>query len=472
MRASRAAAAALCSILAAPAVAAAQSPEVWHSADGESALELRGFFKTLGSGLRAQPELVEITEGLQALIGQAAIEHPDVPLPQVSSVPLYGASSANTARAWGRLLLKNRVEISAAWQVDASVASDRSLIENGGLGTTLPVAGSQAASRRFVDFGHVIASGEHYQVQSNFDLMAVKVTLPKGEIVVGRQVLSWGTGHLWNPTDLLSPFAPTDIDREVRHGVDAVRYSVPLGKTSLLDLLYLPQKEGWAQGGVARVQANARGFDVSASLAKYVSDVVVGADTAGDIGPLAVHAEAAYTMGLENLGTEESVTVGERFVRAVAGVDWHPAAKWIVGAEYYFNGFGAENPAGYAAKLRSDRVVRGEVFGAGRHYAGLTVNWKATDLLTMQSIVLANLADPSALAIPVAEYWAKQNMILRVGGSIPIGARPSAAVLGGLTASDLVFGSPAYVAAVSSLGLRSEYGAAPWGLFAQLGIYF
>src|SRR5215471_3722728 len=99
MRASRAAAAALCSILAAPSVAAAQSPEVWHSADGESVLELRGFFKTLGSGLRAQPDLVEITEALQALIAQAAIEHPDVPLPQVSSVPLYGASSANSARA-------------------------------------------------------------------------------------------------------------------------------------------------------------------------------------------------------------------------------------------------------------------------------------------------------------------------------------------------------------------------------------
>jgi hypothetical protein len=298
------------------------------------------------------------------------------------------------------------------------------------------------------------------------------VTLPKGEIVVGRQVLSWGTGHFWNPTDLLSPFAPTDVDREVRHGIDAVRYSAPLGKTSIVDFMYLPQKQGWAQGGVARVQANTRGFDLSVSAAKYVSDVVIGADMAGDAGPLGVHAEVAYTLGLENLGTARPVEVGERFVRGVSGVDWRPAEGWLLGAEYYFNGFGAAEPAGYAGKLRSDRVVRGEVFGAGRHYAGFSVSRQATALLTLQALVITNLQDPSALVIPVGEYWAKQNVIVRAGGYAPLGSRPDAAVLQRVTLSDVLGGTSAFVSAISSLGLRSEYGASPWGAFLQVGVYF
>src|SRR5262249_55551714 len=355
-RVAGAGAAVLAALLVAPVPAAAQAREGWRSEDGESALELRAFVKTFATAIRSQPGLVDATDALRALFDAARQAYPALQPMEAAAVPERGASSANTARAWGRLLLKNRLEISAGWQLDAVGASDRSLIDRAGLGASVPVAGSQAASRRFADFGRVLAGGEHYQLQSNLDLLAVKVTLPRGELVAGRQVLSWGTGRLWNPTDLLSPFAPTDVDREVRHGVDAIRYSMPLGQTSLVDLLYLPQRDGWAQGGVARVQANARGFDLSASGAKYVADVVFGADTAGDVGPLGVHAEVAYTLGLENLGTGAPVKVGERVVRGVAGVDWHPVDKWIVGAEYYFNGFGADDPAGYARALRSDRV--------------------------------------------------------------------------------------------------------------------
>jgi hypothetical protein len=318
----------------------------------------------------------------------------------------------------------------------------------------------------------VLVDDGTFLLQQNLDLLSIKVPLPKGEIVVGRQVLSWGTGRFWNPTDLLSPFAPTDVDREVRHGVDAVRYTLPLGKTSFADFLYLPQKERWAQGGVARVQANTKGFDVSASVAKYVSDVVFGADTAGDIGPISVHAELAYTLGLANLGGPGSVQVGDQFLRAVAGCDWRPAKDWMIAAEYYFNGFGATDPAGYAGKMRSQRALAGELYGAGRHYLGLSAVRKQTDLLSLQMLVLTNLTDPSVMVIPTSEYWAAQHVLVRIGGYIPLGARPTADPIRSLTVDDVLTSSPAYIAATSSLGLRSEYGSAGWSVFAQVGLHF
>ncbi len=469
---SRLAAAALFAVLCVPVTADAQAREVWRNKTRDSTLELGSFYKSLATAVRLQPRLVAGLEALRQVVDQAHLLNPLFPLPEIATLPENGATWTNTGRVWGRLLLKNRVEIASAWQIDATAASDASMIGAGGLGQSVPIVGSQAASRRFADFNHVLASSDRLLLQHNLDQLAVKVRLPKGEIVAGRQVLSWGTGRFWNPTDLLSPFAPTDVDREVRHGVDAVRYSVPLNNTSLVDLMYLPQRQGWAQGGVARVQANTQGFDLSVSAAKYVSDIVFGTDMAGDVGKFGVHAEAAYTLGLENLGTGRPVEVGERFVRGVAGADWRPAEGWMVSAEYYFNGFGAPDPAGYAGKLRSPRVVQGEIYGAGRHYAGFSVSRRATDLLSLQTLVVTNLADPSALVIPVAEYWARQKVIVRAGAYAPLGSSPNADAMRALTVTDVLHLTPAFTSAVSSLGLRSEYGTSPWGLFLQLGVYF
>ena len=139
-------------------------------------------------------------------------------------------------------------------------------------------------------------------------------------------------------------------------------------------------------------------------------------------------------------------------MRAVVGADARPRDDVVVTAEYYFNGWGVTDPAGYLAVLSSDRVQRGEVFGAGRHYLGGSAVWRTSELLSLGGTALVNLADPSALVIPSLEYWAEQKVLLRAGGYLPIGRRPTAAV-------------------PQDLALRSEYGAAPFGVFAQLAIY-
>jgi hypothetical protein len=433
------------------AAAAAAQPPGRPADDSDTAVDAGAFFKTLDSAVRMQPRLVEATDALRRLLAQVRLEHPDLSLPEIAAPPSSGTSSANIARVWGRKLFNDRIELSAGWQVDATFASDPALTGASQLGGSVSIAGNEATSRRrLIDFDHVLVDRDNLLLQHNLDLLAVKVKLPTGEIVVGRQVLSWGAGHFWNPTDLLSPFAPTDVDREVRHGVDAVRYSVPLSSTSLVDLLYLPQKEGRAQGG---------------------ADLVVGADASGDVGPLGVHAEVAYTRNMPSLD-EGSADAGQRFVRGVAGVDWRPADKWTVTAEYYVNGFGAGDTSGYADRLHSDRVVRGEVFGAGRHYIGLSAAWRRSELLSWHTLVVANVADPSALVVPVAEYWAAQKVLLRIGGYVPAGAHPDSVALQRLTPADVLAASPGFRAATRSLGLRSEYGASPWGVFAQLGIYF
>src|SRR6185369_5815475 len=137
-----------------------------------------------------------------------------------------------------------------------------------------------------------------------------------------------------------------------------------------------------------------------------------------------------YTWGLTGLGDPAaSVGVGERALRAVIGAELRPTEKLVLTVEYYFNGFGAADPSGYLAVLTSPRSRRGEIFGAGRHYAGLAANYAFTELLNLQLLAICNLQDPSAQLLPVLEYWFEQSVILRATAFLPIGAAPDPSAL-------------------------------------------
>lgn len=437
-------------------------------------LVAQAFYKSFLTGIWLPPELVEGTEAFQAVLDAARPLAPPplaAKLPGDVTVPASAVLNAHLARAQATFRFEDRVTLDVAWQVTMSLASAPAFTSGTSLtGTIGGASGASAAQRRWVDLPAVWVDQPGLNVQQNLDRLALKLPLPFGDLTIGRQVLSWGTGRLWNPTDVLSPFPPTVVDREVRRGFDAVRLAVALGDVTQLDLLYLPQQKAEDNGGVARLQTNVLGWDGSVSFGKYVNDLVVGADFVGDVGPIAVHGEGAYTVSLSGLGTS-SVAVGEHFFRGVAGVDWRPHDKLLVMAEYYFNGFGADSPAGYAQKLSSARVVRGEVFGAGRHYVGVSASWMQDELLTFSLSSLVNLTDPSAMVIPALEYWFEQNVIVRAGGYVPLGARPDQTVFTGLTPQDVLTASPAFLSASRTLGLTSEYGASAWGAFVQVGLY-
>lgn len=405
--------------LARPAIA-----DRWTWDDETSELEVRNFYKSMATGLRLPEQLA-------------------APL----DLPAYGALWTHSTRTWGHLVLHQRFEIQAGWQLNALLASDPAFTGGVAVGSGVPLGDAARARRRLVDFAPLLVKRGGMSLVHDLDLLAVKLDAKVADLTVGRQVLSWGSGRLWNPTDLLAPFAPTDVDREVRRGVDAVRASIPLGASTQLELLWLPLPALRDHGAVARAQFNLHGFDVAPSAAKYVRDTVVGLDVTGDIGKLGVHGEAAWTRALDrdDQGHRDS------FVRAVIGAEARPQESLVLLAEYHFNGWGAGDPAGYLAVLGSERVRRGEVFGAGRHYLGASAGWLATPLLTVSTVALVNPADPSVVIVPSLEYWAEQKVLVRAGGYLPIGRRPSGSSTG--------------------LELRSEYGASPFGVFAQLAIY-
>lgn len=434
----------------------AQAKEVARDGHG-GVLEVSGFYKTMLSGFLLQPDTVTGSRKLASL------------LPTAPAVPEGGMLSAHLFRVSSRFRFEDKVEVDVAWQAALSLASDATFAGGTSLSGTVGGTGS-GAQRRIVELAGTLAAGPSWRLDHNLDRLSVKLALPFGDLTIGRQVLSWGTGRLWNPTDVLSPFPPTVIDREVRRGFDAVRLAIALGDVTQLDLLYLPQLKPEDNGAVARFQTNLKGWDVSVSAGKYVRDLVFGADVVGDLGPIGVHAEGAYTVELLGLGTS-SVSVGEHFFRGVIGAEAKPHEKWVLMAEYSFNGFGTTDPRKYASILSSARVIRGEVFGAGQHQAALAASFLADDLLSLSLSVLGNLTDPSAMLIPSLEYSFTQTVLIRAGAYVPLGRGPDPHVYDGLTQADVLTNSENFRAATASRGLRSEYGASTYGAFLQVGVY-
>lgn len=380
-------------------------------------LDLSGFFKNFATGLLLQENTA-----------------------RSAGVPRTGFLDANIARVAAKFRLEGRVEFEAAYQLTFLAVSNPLFV--GGASLSGSIGGTGVGpQRRLVPLGGTLVQGNVTRLDHDLDRLALKFALPFGDLTIGRQVLSWGTGRFFNPTDVLSPFPPTAIDKEVRRGFDAVRLAVALGDTTQLDLLYLPQPLAEDMGGVARFQTNLAGFDGSLSVGKYVRDLVFGADFVGDVGPVGVHGEGAYTLEVLSTG------VGDHFFRGVLGADFKPHELVIVTAEYSYNGYGTTDPSKYAAILTSRRALRGEVFGAGKHVGALAISYRANDLVSTSVSVLCNVTDPSALAFASAEWSVLQWVLLRGGVYVPIGKPPS---LG---------------------ALRSEYGSSSYGLFLQLAAY-
>lgn len=439
----------------------AQAKEVARDAHG-GILDVSGFYKSVLSGFVLQPDAVTAAKANASLFEAAGLKVPTVPDGAFLSAHLFRIDS--------KFRFEDKIQLDVAWQLALSLASDPAF--NGGASALSSTVGglTSGAQRRLVELGGPLAGGSVWRLDHNLDRLALKLALPFGDLTIGRQVLSWGTGRFWNPTDVLSPFPPTVIDREIRRGFDAVRLAIAVNETTQLDLLYLPQLKLEDMGGVVRFQTNLKGWDASLSFGKYVRDLVIGGDVVGDLGPIGVHAEAAYTIELLGLGTS-SVTVGEHFLRAVVGAEAKPHEKWVLSAEYAFNGFGSTNPKRYAAILSSARVIRGEVFGAGQHQAALAASFLANDLLSATLAVLGNLTYPSAILIPSLEYSFTQTVLIRAGGYVPLGRGPDPRVYGWLTPADAVTNSEAYQAASTTRGLRSEFGASSFGAFLQVGVY-
>lgn len=301
-------------------------------------------------------------------------------------------------------------------------------------------------SRGFLPFQTTFVDKDDFLLVGSLDRLNCQFDFSKGRLVIGRQALTWGVSYFWPAIDLFAPFAPQQIDRDYKAGVDAVRFVMPLNNFSEVEVVGAVLGSSFKRDGSggALVRWNVGSADLGFMGGWFHHDTVVGSFITADVRGTGIRGELAWT----NSGDpEDEERDRERFWRASAGVDRQLNATLNLVSELAWNGYGTSDASRYLEWLEADRVLRGEVTGLGQVYAGGSLSWMLHPLFTLTNTFLMNLNDPSVLWIPSLVWSTGNNSEILLGGQLSIGPNPI------------------------HEELRSEYGAIPNLLFGAFKLF-
>lgn len=385
-----------------------------------------------------------------AVAGEASL-HGDVKTFYVASFP---TDLPNTAQGIADFRLKFEAEAGSSWSFLAHHAVTTFNVPPGqGLaGTT---SGVGLVAPEFIDLTWQPDTGDQLLVRGRTDRLSVKYSRPGLDVTLGRQPVTFGSGLVFTPFDIVNPFNAATIDTEYKPGVDALRVDGYIGTANRItgvaawagDPIHTDDTRVNLENTILALNSSATVgvTDLSALVASVRGEPVFGVGMVSSAGPVGLHGDVTLT--LPNDVARET----EPFVRAVVGADYRPTTTTTLSAEVYYQGFGAIDPDEYFAVFTSPRFARGEVWQVGRYYASLAVAQEVTPLVNVNVAAVTNLTDPSVLLSAGLNWSIANNATLGAGIFAGLGRSPD-------FASEGIF--------------RSEFGTYPPAGFLSVRTYF
>lgn len=248
-----------------------------------------------------------------------------------------------------------------------------------------------------LDLEWTITSGTHHRFRQHLFRAFVTAYGPgQTRLTVGRHRIAWGTGFVWNPTDLLNPVDPAGIERAEQGGVDALSVAVPVGDLSQVEAVVALGRNRDQHSYAVRAGTNVGEYDVSGMAGHFRGNWVWGGDWAGYVGNAGFRGEWAYTRRVE----------GASSVRGIANVDYTFGNGLYVLVEGFYNG--RSTPPALDELDERNRVL----FNAGRWYGAVSAGKAVTPLVSIQTYGIANLSDGSGLAGPGLLWSLAENLEL------------------------------------------------------------
>lgn len=341
------------------------------------------------------------------------------------------------------------LQVHAAYDISPRV-QDKALF-----GESVYFAGIDPLTYRVTDFDSRIVPGKNDAVSSfgvfhNLDRFNFTVKTKFADIIVGRQAIAWGSGHVINPTDIIAPFTFTELDTEERRGVDAVRVRIPLGMMDELDIGYIPGDDFESQNSAFFLRGKTYLFktDVSMLVLGFRENLLLGLDITRAIGGAGFWCEAAYVIPGAFAPGDDPVKDEKNYFRLSTGLDYNLTGEWYTYVEYHFNSAGSSDPAQYSSLFEETAFTDGAAYLMGRHYLNLGTTCQITPLVTFNGLVILDLGDGSFSFSPTFEYNIKEDVYLSAGAYLGIGKRPGV---------DRFY---------------SEFGAYPSMFFSSFRVYF
>jgi hypothetical protein len=250
------------------------------------------------------------------------------------------------------------------------------------------------------------------------------------DVTLGKQVVAWGSGYAWNPTDAINqrnPLNPT----EPKKGVGAIVLDVPYHEWFLATLAMAPGKilEESTEG--LRLKFMNRWFDMAYSLSlvgsseRYLTNSVLDSIDARPVTvvkPLlgfdfntVLFWDINAWLEVSNGSMTDSLAIAQR----VLGLQRVFFKKVRVLTEFYYNSEGLSYP--YTDKTALARnlalVGLGDMAGVGRAYFMLGILWPVNERWELTSLYITNSNDGSFGWAPSFTWQPRQDFKLSVKNS-------------------------------------------------------
>jgi hypothetical protein len=239
---------------------------------------------------------------------------------------------------------------------------------------------------------------------------------------VGKQHVKWGSSHIWNPTDFLTPQKLDPLQPyDLRLGSTMIKVEAPLKSagTNLyaIALLDNPEPASTLQqvGGAFRAETVLWGAEIGLdAVTRSGLNPDYGADISAPLGPLDAYAEAAMLSG-DSYSNDELAAVPSAganvasllrvqglpgpVLQASAGANYSfaymPNRQSTIGLEYFYNEIGADNGNIYPVLVYLGKY---QPFYMGKNYAAIYISAEGLDSAKDTSYnfsTISNISDGS-----------------------------------------------------------------------------
>jgi len=224
----------------------------------------------------------------------------------------------------------------------------------------------------------------------------------KFSIAAGRQRIAWGTGRLWNPTDLFNPVDPLQLEQDEKRGIDAVGLDLFFGDFSFLNLVYAPQRSREDLKAGIRLKTSLEDWDLSVMGGRFEEDKVIGGDFSTTLFEGGLRGEMTYT---------RTSTDNNDFFRFVLSYDYTFENSLYFLFECFYNG--GNLPVFDLTSFLQDGIVTVQ-----KNLLGLNLGYDITPLIRAETLFIWDVDGKSTFIWPKLIWSVAQNLDATLSGQI------------------------------------------------------
>jgi hypothetical protein len=229
----------------------------------------------------------------------------------------------------------------------------------------------------------------------------------KLDLAVGRQRIAWGSGRIWNPTDLFNPTSPLSLEPAEKNGADAVYLAVrPVGNLQL--------EAAWAIGSdssdtrwATRARTSIGSYEIYLMGGRFRDSDVLGFDFSGYIGDAGFRGEFTHSWEPDR-----------QFTRGVLSYEYTFPGGTDLLVEYLFNGGNIEQ---FDLNNIKSLAVYDSIVTLNRQFLAVSLSKQLHPLITGQMLSIFELEDGSIFLFPFITYSWAQNVDLTLGAQFFLG---------------------------------------------------